>query len=535
MLWNNYFPYDKPREQQTRSIEKVLEEFKNGKRYAVVECGTGVGKSAIGLTIARYLNNNSEFELEKNRGAYFLTTQRVLQDQYYKDFKKTGIVSLSSSSNYLCSKSNSGETCKDIATLLRTSNYPKKFEGCKFDCCYKRTKREFIEGQLGITNFAYFLTEINYSGKITPKRVLVIDEAHNLENELTRFVEISVSQYFSEKILKLKVPELKTQFQTFNWIKGTYFTKLKSKIDHIEKQIDKLGLSSKIKDFKNLTNQFEMLKSHKGKIERFISLYDKENWVFDIIENDKRYKKFSFRPIDISNYSHEYLFNHADYVVFMSATIIHHEGFIETIGIDPDKTVIVKEKSPFDPEKRPLIYSPSGHMSMKNINSTLPVMTKAIKEILKEHKDAKGIIHAHSIKVAKYLTQNIKDPRLILAYGADREKMLEKHIQSKRPTVLISPSMSEGVDLKGDLSKFQVLCKVPFPYLGDKACRKKMNKWKWWYDAQTVRTIVQSIGRSIRSENDEAITYILDADWKRIKGKAKHMFPVDFFDNYHEF
>ena len=127
MLWNNYFPYNKPRQQQTRSIEKVLEGFKNGKKYAVIECGTGVGKSAIGLTIARYLNNNSEYEMKNTRGAYFLTTQRVLQDQYYKDFKSTGIVSLSSSSNYKCSKSNSGETCKDIATLLRTSNYPKKF------------------------------------------------------------------------------------------------------------------------------------------------------------------------------------------------------------------------------------------------------------------------------------------------------------------------------------------------------------------------------------------------------------------------
>ena len=118
-----------------------------------------------------------------------------------------------------------------------------------------------------------------------------VDEAHNLENELTRFVEISVSQYFSEKILRLKVPELKTQFQTFNWIKNTYFSKLKSKIDHIEKQVDKLGLTDRIKDFKNLTNQFEMLKSHKSKIERFISLYDKENWVFDIIENDKKPRK----------------------------------------------------------------------------------------------------------------------------------------------------------------------------------------------------------------------------------------------------
>ena len=94
--------------------------------------------------------------------------------------------------------------------------------------------------------------------------------------------------------------------------------------------------------------------------------------------------------------------------------------------------------------------------------------------------------------------------------------------------------MSEGVDLKGDLSKFQVICKVPYPYLGDKVCRKKMHKWKWWYDTQTIRTIVQSVGRSIRNEKDEAITYILDSDWKKIKYKCRDMFPEDFFDSYCE-
>ena len=150
-------------------------------------------------------------------------------------------------------------------------------------------------------------------------------------------------------------------------------------------------------------------------------------------------------------------------------------------------------------------------------------------------KNTKGIIHAHSIKVAKYLTQNIKDSRLILAYGADREKMLEKHIQSKRPTVLISPSMSEGVDLKGNLSEFQVLCKIPYPFLGDKVTKKKMNKWDWWYNTQTVRTIIQSLGRSIRNEFDTAVTYILDEDWRIIKSKSRDYFPADFFDNYQEY
>lgn len=51
---------------------------------------------------------------------------------------------------------------------------------------------------------------------------------------------------------------------------------------------------------------------------------------------------------------------------------------------------------------------------------------------------------------------------------------------------------------------------------------------------QTVRTIVQSVGRSIRNHEDEAITYILDSDWKRIMNRSYDMFPEDFFKSYCE-
>ena len=112
---------------------------------------------------------------------------------------------------------------------------------------------------------------------------------------------------------------------------------------------------------------------------------------------------------------------------------------------------------------------------------------------------------------------------------------IKSHLNSKSNTVLISPSMSEGVDLKGNLSTFQIICKVPFPYLGDKVTRKKMNKWKWWYNTETVRTIIQSLGRSIRCESDVAVTYILDGDWNRIRTNCKSYFPEGFFDNYHEY
>jgi len=90
--------------------------------------------------------------------------------------------------------------------------------------------------------------------------------------------------------------------------------------------------------------------------------------------------------------------------------------------------------------------------------------------------------------------------------------------------------MTEGVDLHGDLSRFQVICKVPYPYLGDKLVKKKMHKWKWWYPRQTVKTIVQSTGRSVRNADDFAITYILDADWNYFFYKNKNMFPDDFLN-----
>ena len=101
-------------------------------------------------------------------------------------------------------------------------------------------------------------------------------------------------------------------------------------------------------------------------------------------------------------------------------------------------------------------------------------------------------------------------------------------MSSKEPTVLLSPSMTEGIDLKGDLSRFQVICKVPYPWLGDPIVKKRMHKFPNWYSLKTAMTIVQAVGRSVRNSEDTAITYILDSDWSRFYGKNKKLFCEDF-------
>jgi Rad3-related DNA helicase len=134
-------------------------------------------------------------------------------------------------------------------------------------------------------------------------------------------------------------------------------------------------------------------------------------------------------------------------------------------------------------------------MASKSIGGTLPRLRNSVNEILNFHKNEKGIIHCHTYRIAKYLKDNIKSDRLMLHDATNRDETLKKHASSKKPVVLLSPSMAEGVDLKDDLSRFQVICKIPYPYLGDPLVKKRMNKWKKWYPMQTAKLIVQSAGR----------------------------------------
>ena len=164
------------------------------------------------------------------------------------------------------------------------------------------------------------------------------------------------------------------------------------------------------------------------------------------------------------------------------------------------------------------------------IDSTLPKVVEGIKQIMNEHKNEKGIIHAHSYKIANYIKRNIRSKRILTHDSTNREEVLRKHMTSKEPTILLSPSMTEGVDLVDDASRFQIICKIPYPYLGDKLVKKRMNKWKWWYSLQTAKTIVQSVGRSIRSEEDHAVTYILDSDFQKFYSRNTYLFPESFRD-----
>ncbi len=528
------FPYPTIRSQQLEAINFILDSVnKSNKKYIVIEAGTGVGKSAIGLTAARILSANSTKE---NSGAYFLTTQKILQEQYVKDFGgfKGPMKSIKSSSNYTCNfnkKSSCGESLRALKTAEKSSRF---FKACAFNCIYKKSKEVFIAGSEGVTNFPYFLAETQYSGKLTPRDVLVIDEAHNVDNELSKFIEITISDKFCNSFLGMQIPRGLTQHQYVKWMTDDYLVKTSAKLSHLEKMMEKyVGLKEKIRsgEFASVAKKFEMLDKHVCKVRRFLELYNNQNWVMNDLPADsysKTSRKLQFKPIDIAPYAEEMLYRFGETVIFMSATILDRDAFAESVGIPKSEMAFVSLPSPFPAENRPVIYAGVGKMNSSSIQDTLPKIVEAVKQIMKEHKNEKGIIHCHSYKVASYIKKNIRSSRILIHGSDNRDLILEKHKKAKSATVLLSPSMTEGVDLKGDLSRFQIICKVPYPYLGDKLVRKKMNKWRWWYPLQTAKTILQSVGRSVRSKDDSAATYILDADFERFYNSNRNLFPNTF-------
>jgi hypothetical protein len=536
-----YFPFDKIRPEQKRAIEFAIDQFESGKKHVLLEMGTGTGKSATGIAIARYMEVYGPILKNKDgdtlTGAYIVTTQKILQDQYMFDFGpasgKNLIRTIKSSSNYRC-KFYEDQTCAESKRLLvklgKQLNGTDFQKHCKNSCHYSIDKQEFIDCPISITNMPYFLAETLYSGKLEPRALLIVDECHNAESELGKFVEVSFSERFARDILKCKMPKLDSQQAVLDWVNTTYKRSLNKYTKSLEKNI--ASLSGDVAGGGDYSKQLEMLEKHLEKIDKFIETYVESNWVMNVTHPDPNNKrggrKFEFKPIDVSPYGQGILFRSGGRILMMSATIVDKDVFCMSVGVDTNEVAYLRIPSPFPVENRPTHFIPAGSMSRDNIDRTLPIMVETVKMLLEKHSSEKGIIHSSNYKVAKYIQENIKSSRVLIHDSLNRDEILRRHMESKDPTVLLSPSMMEGVDLRDDQSRFQILCKIPFPYLGDAVVKKRMDRNKSWYSYMTAKSVIQSFGRSIRNDTDHAITYILDADWDRFYSRNFLMFPEDF-------
>ena len=525
------FPLEVPRNNQLELISEVAYAINKGYKYIILEAGTGIGKSAIAATLARLYEST-----------YILTVTKQLQNQYYNDFKKYGFSLVQGRQNFNC-KHHKNVTCdkgdcvlknKSCDYNLTSSNPLEKLENAcrgyfwKSDvhCPYWIQKADALNSRVAIANYDFALYDFNLSHYFTKRRLLILDEAHNLESKIMSFIGLDLNRKTLKKDIGLNLDyDTIHKLQKGNagdWI--NFVKAVKEKYDNRAKSlIQKAKNDGEDEGFiKDLEKE---LKIESANRERFITYIrnDKKNWICDY---DDRQEIISFKPLSVKNYTQDYLFNYGDVCIFMSATILNHKKFAQWMGIDKNEIYSIRKDSPFNSNDNPIIVTDSFNMSRGYLKNSAPQTIPVLNRILEKHKNEKGLIHTVSNDCRKYIMRKIDDDRLLTHNTKNRNKKLNEYKSSKN-SVLVSPSMSEGVDLPGEQCRFQVIYKLPFMKLNEQV-RQRVNDDEEWYDYRTCIALVQTFGRGIRFDGDYCTTYVVDSrfkDFVRRDKKENHFIP----------
>ena len=71
---------------------------------------------------------------------------------------------------------------------------------------------------------------------------------------------------------------------------------------------------------------------------------------------------------------------------------------------------------------------------------------------------------------------------------------------------------------------------MPYPSTADPQIKARMEMSAGYYEWLTALKLVQSYGRTVRSEEDYADTFIVDAQFKRFLGENRDLMPTWFLE-----
>lgn len=172
--------------------------------------------------------------------------------------------------------------------------------------------------------------------------------------------------------------------------------------------------------------------------------------------------------------------------------------------------------STFDPARRPIYVHPIVAMTRKTENEARPLIAQAIGKVAAKHPDVKILVHTVSYALNRFVEDTLRQSDQlyrIISYNSATEKQraIDRYLNTPG-AIFLAPSLDRGIDLPEDDCRVIVVCKVPFPSLGDKQVSARMHSrgGQSWYSVKTVRSLIQMTGRGMRSSNDYCESYILD-------------------------
>lgn len=536
---NFEFPYETIRPEQQQFLDKA---HNTDKKYIVAQLPTGAGKSGIAI-----------YESMMAENSYIVVTNKALQDQYWRDFKdKFPIKMLKGMNNYPCAicdgvKCDKGPCQGSDATSIGIKRYCKMNELCE----YYRTAGAAFKSKVFLANTSIMNAVV--CKKQLHRSTMIIDEAHLLEDflvdsgtihlsyEVMKFVFEGEKRLTKSDLEFIRHAELESTTKPtakmekyINICSGLIRSVFQDMSDYEAAQAKMIKDSHVSKAIESGENKSKSKYKHKKEIaDTMLKLAEYENpearhkWVYNW---DKKTRSLDIVPLTVDWIWKQKFDGIADKVIFMSATILNFSNFVQTLGIRPDECCFVDVPSTFNPKNGPIINIGNCATSYKDLQdeSNMNTIVKTVKYILDQHPNQRGIIHTGNMKISKYIKEHLDSPRLLVRLDEVRnEDILEEH-NLRKDSVLVSSSMTEGVDLHDDLSTFQIIVKLPWDSLGNLRTKTQMEEVPLWYSNKMWQKLLQASGRSIRSAEDYAETFILDSSFNFQHKKFSSFLPEYF-------
>ncbi|MGB8348734.1 MAG: helicase C-terminal domain-containing protein [Ktedonobacteraceae bacterium] len=591
-------------EMATVVAQSLIEEVK-----AVLEAPTGVGKSlAYLLPIVR-----------SGQVAIISTANKALQEQlYYKDIpfvqkhiKHVEAVLYKGMGNYVCLDRLENErvglqfyaqnrefTRLVELTLDERSSFNGDFETLDFQVpadirgkvgadsdqcawkkcnyyneCYVRKMRAKAErAQIIVVNHTLLLLDAAMEGYFLPERdIIVVDEAHHLEEEATRAFTITVSPNSVRTLLNQRMLKDHSQVslqddaeaalgKAWEQLHAVADPGFKGRANLLEPLEDGLKLATVIGDLANslikhkpinLTEKDEQL--YNKLVKRTQNLSENMRTVFSVADRQRfvyyvervttgggqrgNQLQVSAAPLEVSEWLRERLFNKSN-VICTSATLAtigstseDSKGpgfayFRRRVGLDTGNYPDVQERIlplTFDYENNALLYVPRDLPEPAYGAGSEQYITALARRMYDLVKCSRGrAFLLFSSKRALDLSFELMAPHLdfpLLKQGDLSRLELTRRFRAEQGSVLFGlKSFWEGVDIAGDALSLVVIDKLPFDPPDDPVHEARVAQMKAagenWFGTyvlpQAVLRLKQGLGRLLRARDDRGVMAILD-------------------------
>lgn len=551
----DHFPSGmKARDMQKEILNEVQQYLKSDYKTIIISAPTGVGKSAIGVTLAQSYGSS-----------FVVTASKHLQAQYANDFENLWPVM--GKSNFPCYKTMSKNELnfKELEEAMKLGytcdkgeceekNKDGKTSFCEFKptigdfqakakqnltfgqlvCPYYEQKFAALISKHSVWNYSSYFQIVKYNqrsyGDYLKRAISIFDEAHSIEDQIIQFIGIDITEKY--------VDESKVNIESYDLSDIKEIAHLLDDMADFYARAEKEYRDSRAFELKP---DYDKLSKLDQSFQRFLKAKIEieakpENFIINQpFFTGEKFKSVSIKPLDISEYIQQFLVT--PFQIFMSATI-DKDSFCEIMGFSSDKVAMVDTlHSPFPMEHRKIEFLNTARLSYNTTIENEQKIISKIDEILSKHKDERGIILTSSKSRCKNIKAHLSPEnkrRIRICHarnknGKTQDQVIKEHAESKNG-VLLSSSLWQGVDLKDDLSRFQIIAKVPYPNYTEKWVAAKRKRYPRWYISQTLIKLLQGFGRSIRNQKDWAVTYVLDSAVQRLLSESRSMVPKAYHD-----